>query len=98
MKRFTIQDYHILKPYIDISDYHEYNSNIATMLMWDFQYHVYYEVFEHFALVYTQEEGDVIEYTVGYYASGFLGTNVHEYHFGVKGAYLTYSIGYVTSL
>ena len=44
------------------------------------------------------QEGDVIEYTVGYYASGFLGTNVHEYHFGVKGAYLTYSIGYVTSL
>ena len=44
------------------------------------------------------QEGDVIEYTVGYYASGFLGTNVHEYHFGVKGAYLTYSTGYVTSL
>ena len=44
------------------------------------------------------QEGDVIEYTVGYYASGFLGTNVHEYHFGVKEAYLTYSLGYVTSL
>ena len=44
------------------------------------------------------QEGDVIEYTVGYYASGFLGRNVHEYHFGVKGAYLTYSIGYVSSL
>ena len=68
MKRFTIQDYHILKPYIDISDYHEYNSNIATMLMWDFQYHVYYEVFEHFALVYTQEEGDVIEWLPPYCA------------------------------
>ena len=68
MKRFTIQDYHILKPYVDISDYHEYNSNIATMLMWDFQYHVYYEVFEHFALVYTQEEGDVIEWLPPYCA------------------------------
>lgn len=44
------------------------------------------------------QEGDVIEYTVGYYASGFLGTNVHEYHFGVKEIYLTYNIDYVTSL
>lgn len=66
MKRFTIEDYHILKPYIDISDYHEYNSNPITMLMWDFQYHVYYEIFEHYALVYTQEEGDDIEWLTPY--------------------------------
>lgn len=68
MKRFTIEDIPELKPFIEISDYHEYNSNLVTMLMWDNQYHVYYEVYDHFALVFTKEEGEDPEWLTPYCA------------------------------
>lgn len=54
MKRLTLENRHELQPYIALADYNEYNSNIVTMLMWSSMYEVRFEVFEHFALVYTK--------------------------------------------
>ena len=53
MKRLTLENRHELQPYIEQADYNEYNSNIITMLMWSYMYEVQFEIFEHFALVYT---------------------------------------------
>lgn len=54
MKRLTVENYQELQPYIELADYNEYNSNTITMMMWSSMYAVYFEVFEHFALVYIQ--------------------------------------------
>ncbi|MCD8027914.1 MAG: hypothetical protein LUF02_04485 [Erysipelotrichaceae bacterium] len=44
MKKFTIEDYSIIQPYLDMADYEGYNSNIVTMVMWNHEYHIEYEI------------------------------------------------------
>lgn len=34
MKKLTLENWQELQPYIALADYHEYNSNTVTMLMW----------------------------------------------------------------
>lgn len=54
MKKLTIENWKELQPYIALADYHEYNSNAMTLLMWSNRYEAYFETYEHFALVYTK--------------------------------------------
>lgn len=50
MKEITIDNYHELQPWIEAAGYEDCNANIVTMLMWQFPYPFYFEVFEHYAL------------------------------------------------
>ena len=42
MKKLTLENWQELQPYIALADYHEYNSNTMTMLMWTSMYAVSY--------------------------------------------------------
>ena len=43
MKKLTIENWKELQPYIALADYHEYNSNAMTLLMWSNRYEAYFE-------------------------------------------------------
>ena len=45
MKKLTLENWQELQPYIALADYHEYNSNTMTMLMWTSMYEVYFETY-----------------------------------------------------
>ncbi len=51
MKKFKIEDYPIIQPYLDMADYEGYNSNIVTMLMWNHEYHIEYEIHDHYMIM-----------------------------------------------
>lgn len=51
MEILTIHDVEKVKPYLEKADYKEYNSNIVTMMMWQFSYPITYEIKEHYAIV-----------------------------------------------
>lgn len=51
MKKLTINDYDIIKKYLDQADYEGYNSNFVTMMMWNHEYHIEYEIHEHFLIM-----------------------------------------------
>jgi len=51
MKKLKIEDYSIIKPYLDLADYEGYNSNFVTMMMWNHEYHIEYEIHEHFLVM-----------------------------------------------
>lgn len=52
MKKLTIENWIELAPYMQQADYHEYNSNPMTHLMWKTRYEVFFETFDTFALCY----------------------------------------------
>ena len=58
MKNLTIENAKELQPYIDMAGYHEYNSNIITMLMWNNAYHIMFDVFPDYALVLWKNENE----------------------------------------
>lgn len=51
MQKLTIEDISKLRPFLEKANYNEYNSNVVTMMMWQFSYPTSYEIHEHFALV-----------------------------------------------
>lgn len=57
MKKLTINNWNELAPFMQQADYHEYNSNPMTLLMWSNHYEVHFETFAHFALCYTTMPG-----------------------------------------
>ena len=44
MKKLKLEDYPIIKPYLDIANYEGYNSNFVTMMMWNHEYHIEYKI------------------------------------------------------
>lgn len=51
MKELKLDDYSIIKPYLDLANYEGYNSNFVTMMMWNHEYHIQYEIHEHFVVM-----------------------------------------------
>lgn len=51
MKKLKLEDYQIIKPYLDLANYEGYNSNFVTMMMWNHEYHIEYEIHEHFMVM-----------------------------------------------
>lgn len=51
MKELKIEDYQKIKPYLDMADYEGYNSNFVTMMMWNHEYHIQYEIHDHFMIM-----------------------------------------------
>ena len=46
MQKLLLKDYDKIKPYLDDADYEGYNSNFVTMMMWDHEYEIFYEIKE----------------------------------------------------
>lgn len=57
MKTLTIDNWNELASFMKQADYHEYNSNPMTLLMWSNRYEVQFETFEHFALASSKMPG-----------------------------------------
>lgn len=51
MKKLKLEDYEIIKPYLDLANYEGYNSNFVTMMMWNHEYHIEYEIHEHYLVM-----------------------------------------------
>lgn len=51
MKKLKLEDYELVQPYLKKADYEGYNSNFVTMMMWDHEYHIQYEIHEHFLIM-----------------------------------------------
>lgn len=51
MQPLLLTDYPIVQPFLDLADYEGYNSNFVTMMMWNHEYHLEYEVHEHFLVM-----------------------------------------------
>ncbi len=51
MKKLQITDYKQIKKYLDDADYEGYNSNFVTMMMWDHEYEIYYEIKENYLIM-----------------------------------------------
>ena len=51
MELLSIDNYILLKPWIQKANWKEYNSNIVTMLMWNKSFPIYFQIYSHFALV-----------------------------------------------
>ncbi|MFQ6791798.1 MAG: GNAT family N-acetyltransferase [Thomasclavelia sp.] len=51
MKKLLISDYDKIKKYLDDADYEGYNSNFVTMMMWDHEYEIYYEINENYLIM-----------------------------------------------
>lgn len=51
MKELKLDDYSIIQPYLDKANYEGYNSNFITMMMWNHEYHIQYEIHEHFLIM-----------------------------------------------
>ena len=51
MKDLKLEDYSIIKEYLDLANYEGYNSNFVTMMMWNHEYHIQYEIHEHFMVM-----------------------------------------------
>ena len=52
MEKLTLKNWQRLQPYTALADYHEYNSNPMTMLMWSNKYEVYFKTTPKYAIVY----------------------------------------------
>ncbi|MFV0393280.1 MAG: phosphatidylglycerol lysyltransferase domain-containing protein, partial [Coprobacillaceae bacterium] len=59
MQKLQVTDYDKIKSYLDVANYEGYNSNFVTMMMWDHEYHVQYEIHDHF-LIMLQEYKDIL--------------------------------------
>ncbi len=51
MKKLKLEDYQIIKPYLDLANYEGYNSNFVTMMMWNHEYHIEYEIHEYYMIM-----------------------------------------------
>lgn len=51
MKQLQLEDYPIIQPYLNKANYEGYNSNFITMMMWNHEYHIQYEIHEHFLVM-----------------------------------------------
>ena len=51
MKKLLISDYDKIKKYLDDANYEGYNSNFVTMMMWDHEYEIYYEIHDHYLIM-----------------------------------------------
>ena len=51
MKKLKIEDYHLIEPYLDMANYEGYNSNFVTMIMWNHEYHIEYEIHDHYLVM-----------------------------------------------
>lgn len=81
MKSLKLEDYSLIQPYLDMANYEGYNSNFVTMMMWNHEYHIQYEIHDHFlvmlhhfkdqyfwAMPFTSKEyyKEAIEYMISY--------------------------------
>ena len=51
MKPLKLSDLNIILPFLDKADYEGYNSNFVTMMMWNHEYHIEYEIHDHFCIM-----------------------------------------------
>lgn len=51
MQTLELQDYNRIKRYLDEANYEGYNSNFVTMMMWNHEYHIEYEMHDHFLIM-----------------------------------------------
>ena len=51
MQQLQLTDFEKIKPYLDAANYEGYNSNFVTMMMWNHEYHVEYEIHDHFLVM-----------------------------------------------
>ncbi|BBH26565.1 hypothetical protein SG0102_14990 [Intestinibaculum porci] len=51
MQPLQLTDYEKIKPYLEMANYEGYNSNFVNMMMWNHEYHVEYEIHEHFCVM-----------------------------------------------
>ncbi len=87
MNKFKIEDYSIIQPYLDMADYEGYNSNIVTMVMWNHEYHIEYEIHERYMIMLHNYKG--LKYwampftTKNYYkeAIDYMIQYSHDHHF-----------------
>ena len=47
MKPLKLSDLNTVLPYLDKANYEGYNSNFVTMMMWNHEYHIEYEIHDH---------------------------------------------------
>lgn len=57
MQKLGINDYNKIKEYLDIANLEGYNSNFVTMMMWDHEYHIEYEIHQNYMIMLQQYEG-----------------------------------------
>jgi len=87
MKKLKLEDYQIIKPYLDMANYEGYNSNFVTMMMWDHEYHIQYEIHDHFLIMLHNYKGTKIWAmpftTEEFYqeALHYMVTYSHQHHF-----------------
>lgn len=51
MQKLLLKDYDKIKTFLDDADYEGYNSNFVTMMMWDHEYEIFYEIKENFLIM-----------------------------------------------
>lgn len=51
MQKLLLKDYDKIKKYLDEADYEGYNSNFVTMMMWDHEYEIFYEIKENYMIM-----------------------------------------------
>ena len=51
MQKLLLKDYDKIKKYLDDANYEGYNSNFVTMMMWDHEYKIYYEIKDNFMIM-----------------------------------------------
>lgn len=51
MQKLRINDYNKIKKYLDEANYEGYNSNFVTMMMWDHEYHIEYELHDNYLIM-----------------------------------------------
>lgn len=51
MQLLSLDNYKQLEPWVHKANWKEYNSNIITMLMWNDSFPIYFQIYDHFALV-----------------------------------------------
>ena len=59
MKILTVDDFEIISPYLKMANYEGYNSNFNTMIMWNHEYHILYEVHDHFVVMLHNYKGSL---------------------------------------
>lgn len=60
MKKLTYENYQELQHYINQSNYNDYNANSMTLLLWIDKWPIYFETYEHFALVCFEMDQELI--------------------------------------
>lgn len=51
MQKLLLKDYDRIKKYLDDADYEGYNSNFVTMMMWDHEYEIFYEIKQNYMIM-----------------------------------------------